>query len=422
MKFKNDGNAGTGKSSNVLIFNCGSSSVKYQIIGFPSEEVLVRGEAEKVGASGREKSYVKHQTRDNKPVLLTVEMKDYPSAFGEIMKFLEKDFAADSGLFPDAIGHRYVHTGDHFNRTTLITPGVLKILEKTVELAPVHNPVSLNIIRQCLKRMPDLPEYLVVDTAFHSTIPRACRTYPLPSALMKKYGIRKYGFHGTSHKYVMQEACRFLGVKPQDQKIISCHLGSGGSSICAISNGRSVDNTMGFTPLQGLVMNTRSGDIDPALPFYIMRSENITMKEVGSLLNKKSGLLGLTGSTRDLRDILGRIKTDRNSDTAFRMYASRVKEYIGAYYMLLKKFDVLIFTDSLGTQVPALRSLICSEMDALGIRIDERANADPSQGPMDVSDRMSTVRIIVLPTNEELMIGRECYAQKANGDPARRAS
>jgi len=411
-----------GKSANVLIFNCGSSSVKYQIIGFPSEEVLVRGEAERVGVKSQEKSYVRHWTRKNEPVTLTVEMKDYPSAFNEIMKFLEKDFAGDRGLLPDAVGHRYVHTGDNCSRTTLITPRVLKILDQTIDLAPVHNPVSLNIIRECLKRMPDLPEYLVVDTAFHSTIPRERRTYPLPFSLMKKYGIRKYGFHGTSHKYVMQEACRFLGLKPEDQKIVSCHLGSGGSSVCAINNGRSVDNTMGFTPLQGLVMNTRSGDIDPALPFYIMRNENISMKEVGSMLNKKSGLLGLTGFTGDLRDILGKVKTDRNADTAFKMYAARVKEYIGAYYMLLKKFDVLIFTDSLGTQVPALRSLICSDMEALGIRINQTANADPSQGPMDIADKTSSVRIVVLPTNEEVMIGRECYAQIRRDHSERRAS
>jgi len=396
------------KSKKILIFNCGSSSIKYKIISMPDEKLILNGSAERVGIKSEKKSYIEHFFDSNKE-LYYIEMPTYEIAFNEIYKLIYESIKNKEYFKPDIIGHRYVHGGLYFKDTSKINDKNIKLLQKTFSYAPIHNPVSYKVIEECNKRMPDIPQYIVVDTSFHNTIPVEYSTYALPRKITNKYHIKKYGFHGTSHKYVMIEACKYLNRSPESQKIISCHLGTGGSSICAIKYGKSIDNTMGFTPLQGLIMNTRCGDIDPSLPFYIMHFNKNNYDEVDKILNKKSGLLGLTEVTGDMRDIIKNSKSDPQSNIALNMYINRVKEYIGAYYFLLRKFDILIFTDTLGTKIPEIRKLICNNMEKLGIKTDYIINTNYNNTILDISDYSYPVRIIVLNTDEEIMIARECF-------------
>ncbi len=398
-------------SQEVLVFNCGSSSIKYQVVSLPSEKVTIKGEAERVGVKGEQSAYIRHWSRGHEKRML-MDLPDYETAFDGIYKILENEKGTLSGI--SCIGHRYVHAGACGSEPIRITRKSLMMLSKTFDLAPIHNPVSYAVMERCLKKLGDVPQFAVVDTGFHSTIPPEAATYPLPSSLIRKYGIRKFGFHGTSHKFIMQQAAKYMKKKAADLKIISCHLGAGGSSICAIHYGKSIENTMGFTPLQGLVMNTRSGDIDPAIPFYLMSQEHKTAEEVNTLLNKKSGLLGVSGFSGDMRDIIRHVNSRPDAKMAFHIYTSRVKEYISAYSLILKKTDLLVFTDTLGQKIPEIREAICAGLTCWGMSLDSIRNNKYKDGIADLSASGSSVKILVIPTDEELMIARECY-QKIKG-------
>jgi len=293
---------------------------------------------------------------------------------------------------------------------------VLRKLKETLPLAPIHNPISCKLIEFCHNDYPEIKQFVVFDTAFHKTIPPEFATYALPLKIIRKYHIRKIGFHGISHRYVMEEACRFLKKNKTLQKIISCHLGTGGSSVTAIEGGRSINNSMGFTPLEGLMMNTRCGDIDPGIVFYIMSKERFSPGEAEKILNNKSGILGVLNSSSDLRDAIGDMDKNPRAKMAFDMYARRVKSYISFYSLILKKADILIFTDSLGTGSPVVRQAICEGLEFLGIRLDKEKNAGYGGGVSDISSRESETKVLVVPTDEEIMIARESYKELIKDD------
>jgi acetate kinase len=397
-------------NTNILVFNCGSSSLKYKLIAMPSEEELISGEAQRVGVKAEEISCVTHcvlgQTRSIK-----VALADHVAAFKKVIELINDDFKKNKKLKFNAFAHRYVHPGNFFNKTTLIDKGALKKLKDTLELAPIHNPIVYKIIELCSIEFPEIPQFAIFDTAFHSTIPKEFSTYAINSKIARKYGLHRVGFHGISHKYVMQQACSFLKRDCKLQKIISCHLGTGGSSVCAIEAGKSINNSMGFTPLEGLMMNTRCGDLDLGLLFYIMFKEGFSSRQAEDILNKKSGILGIFNTTSDLKDALRLIKKDKKAKMVFDMYARRVKKYIGFYALILKKCDILIFTDSMGVSMPILREKICQGLECFGIHLDRKLNEKYKGGVCDISGTGSQTRILIVPTNEEIMIAKEAYKE-----------
>jgi acetate kinase len=336
-------------------------------------------------------------------------MPDHTAAFRAIMKLIQEDRETAAVGELDYFAHRYVHPGHIFSRTTPVTNDVMEKLKQTLGLAPLHNPICFSVIQCCAAEYPEIPQYVVFDTAFHTTIPKENGAYALPQALTRKYHIRKVGFHGISHSFVMQQACEFLGRDVKTQKIISCHLGTGGSSVCAIEYGRSINNSMGFTPLEGLMMNTRSGDLDVGLVFYLMFQKGLSADEAEALLNKKSGVLGVFQSSSDLRDVVAQRGMPGSDELSLTMYVRRVKKYIGFYELLLKKADVLIFTDSLGVGVPLIRERVCAGLECFGIKCHPAANHSYVHGIVDISETNSETRILVIPTDEEIMIGREAY-------------
>lgn len=397
---------------NILVLNCGSSSLKYKIISMPDEAELVRGEAERVGIKTQGVSVITHFAHGKKTVVET-PLTDHSAALKKALELIGKDSF-------DVFAHRYVHPGSFFDKTVKISASSIKKLKKTLPLAPIHNPVSFRLIEFCHNAYPDIEQFAVFDTAFHKTIPKEYSTYAIPSAVARKFGIRKYGFHGISHRYVMEEACKFLKRERTTQRIISCHLGTGGSSICAIDNGKSINNSMGFTPLEGLVMNTRSGDLDLAVVFYMMFRENLSPEEAENILNKKSGILGIFSSSSDLRDVIKDIHTDSRAKMAFDMYVHRVRSYISFYSLILKKADILVFTDSLGTGLAELRASICKDMGSLGMTIDKKKNSAYKKGIADISSSSSQARVLVIPADEEIMIARQTYKELIQNDPCNR--
>jgi acetate kinase len=374
----------------------------------PEEKDLITGEAERVGVKSHGESFITHTTLGVKRTI-KVDMPDHKSAFKALMKEIEKDVEQNKTLKIDAFAHRYVHPGNLFDKTTRMTSATLKKMKETFDLAPLHNPVSHSFMEMCLEYSKEIPQYAVFDTAFHAGIPKGNYTYALPMHLIKKYGLRRVGFHGISHKFVTAEACKFLKVEFELQKIISCHLGTGGASICAVKDGRSINNTMGLTPLEGLVMNTRSGDLDAGILFRLIHGENITVKQADETLNKKSGVLGIFGTSSDLRDAVKRLKEDKDAAFAFGMFIRRIKKYIGYYAFLLQKPDIVIFTDSLGTQVPLVREKVIEGLEIFGIALDKNKNNDYKSGIADISNESSSAKVLILPTNEEIMIAREAY-------------
>ncbi|MDD4202150.1 MAG: acetate/propionate family kinase [Candidatus Omnitrophica bacterium] len=398
------------KKKMILVLNCGSSSLKYKLIQMPDEKECICGEAQRVGIKTNKKSVIKHVVFEKE----TVVYKDLPShvcAFNEIMKLLEKDHLSNPDLKIAAFAHRYVHPGKFFTDTTKVTKRAIKKLEKTLELAPIHNPIAFELIKKCMDAYASVPQYIVFDTTFHKTIPASLATYALPLDVIEKYGIRKMGFHGLSHKYVMQQACRFLDKKETTQRIISCHLGTGGASICAIKNGESINNSMGFTPLEGLIMNTRCGDVDLGLVFYIMFKEQYSIEKINSILNNKSGILGLFEDSSDLRDVIHKTKHEDKAHKTFKMYIKRIKKYIGFYSLLLKKSDILIFTDSIGQESSDVRKKVVQGLEFLGISIDQDKNIKYTEGIKDISSDNSQTKILIVPTNEEIMIAKEAYKE-----------
>jgi len=393
---------------NILVLNCGSSSLKYRLIAMPEEKELAAGEAQRIGPKTAEPSRIVHR-QDKRELTITVPMASHAAAFEQIMALL----AQNAALAPDAIGHRVVHGGARFSRPTVINREVVGELVAIQGLAPLHNPPATALIKACQARYAQLPQVALFDTSFHATIPDYARTYALPKALRDDMGIRKYGFHGTSHQYVVEEAARWLGRPLERFNAVSCHLGSGGASLCAVLGGKSVDNTMGYSPLQGLVMSTRCGDLDPAVTLKLLIEAAGSTAEVESMLNKSSGVLRLSGISGDIRDVLAAVsKTSKQSQRMNRtaqVYLWRIRKYLGAYLAVVGRTDAIIFTDTIGESVPLVRASVCVDMEFFGLKIDAQRNAAVKGMPADVAADSSRVRILVVQTNEELAIARETY-------------
>lgn len=393
----------------VLVINCGSSSLKYQLINTETEEVLASGLCDRIGISGGQFSY---KPKDGEKIAQNVEMPDHEVAVKLVLNALvdPKHGVLKSLDEIKATGHRIVHGGEHFTHSALIDDVVIRHIEECADLAPLHNPAHLLGIRACQHLMPNKPMAAVFDTAFHQTMPPRAYIYGLPYEYYEKYKIRRYGFHGTSHSYVSKRLAEFLGIPLQKSKIITCHLGNG-SSICAIENGKSIDTSMGLTPLEGLVMGTRSGDLDPAIIDYIAQKENLSTKEVLNVLNKKSGVLGISGISSDFRDLLA---ADEEGNVKARfareVFAYRVAKYIGAYTAALTGVDAIAFCAGVGENAKFIRGKIVSHLQFLGITLDEEANLNTVGTEGIISTKDSKVKVCVIPTNEELMIARDTHA------------
>ncbi|MBN2289322.1 MAG: acetate/propionate family kinase [Candidatus Glassbacteria bacterium] len=393
---------------NVMVLNCGSSSLKYRLIEMPSERELAGGEARNVGPPTASPPCIVHHSGNVKETRM-VALPDHGRAFREVMNLLLED----NGPRPEALGHRMVHGGDLFTDPVVVRGSVLEQLDRISHLAPLHNPPAVSLIGACREMYPELPQVAVFDTAFHSTIPGYASTYALPESLRLGRGIRKYGFHGTSHQFVAGEAARFLGIPPVELNAVSCHLGSGGASLCAIVRGRSVDNTMGYSPLQGLVMSTRSGDLDPGLVLRLLDRSNGNGKELEKTLNKHSGVLGLSGDSAEIRDVFAALAApgvqDQRKSLTAQVYLWRIRKYLGAYLAVAGPARAVIFTDSIGENVPFVRWTVCTDMESFGLAIDNEKNENPGELPADVSTPGSAVRVLVIRTNEELAIARHTY-------------
>ncbi len=390
---------------NILVLNCGSSSLKYQLIDMKNENVLVKGLVERIGIEG---SILKHTPTGKADFVVQTPMKDHQDAVRLVLDALvDKDHGVIKSVDEvNAVGHRVVHGGELFTSSVIIDENVKKAIDECSSLAPLHNPPNLIGIKACETLMPNVVQCAVFDTAFHQTMPEKAYLYAIPYEYYDKYKIRKYGFHGTSHKYVSQRAADVLGKPISQLKIITCHLGNG-ASICAIENGKSVDTSMGFTPLEGIAMGTRSGDIDPAVIAYLMEKEKISAKDVENILNKKSGVLGLSGVSSDFRDIEGAKKNgDKRAAIALDVFNYKVAKYIGSYAAAMNGVDAIVFTAGLGENSPPVREEICKSLAYLGVKVD--ADKNNCRGKeIDFATEDSTTRAFVIPTNEELTIARE---------------
>ena len=393
---------------NILVINCGSSSLKYQLINMENEGVLAKGLVERIGIEG---ARVKHTTTGKDEVIIEETMPDHRKALELVLNALiNPDYGAIKSMDEiGAVGHRVVHGGEKFADSVIIDDEVMKTLNDCIDLAPLHNPPNIMGIEACKELMPNTPMVAVFDTAFHQTIPMENYIYPLPYELYEKYGIRKYGFHGTSHKYVSLRAAEILGKDIKDLNIISCHLGNG-ASVCAIQGGKSVETSMGFTPLEGLAMGTRSGDLDPAIIPFIMEKENLSFDEVNELFNKKSGVLGISGISSDFRDLEEAAGAgNKRAQLALDVFANRVKKYIGAYTAIMCDVDALIFTAGIGENSIYIREKICEGLECIGIMLDKRRNQVRGKESI-ISRNIIATSILVIPTNEELMIARDTLA------------
>ncbi len=391
----------------VLVINCGSSSVKFQFIDLKNENVLAEGIAEKIG---EDISLFTYKTEAFTKKKRQKVIKNHDKAIQIIVNNLTDD---NHGVIKDvseieAVGHRLVHAGEHYSGSVKVTDDVIKVMEECSSLAPLHNPANLKGVYAMKQLLPDTPQCGVFDTAFHQTMSPKAYLYALPLEFYTKHKIRRYGFHGTSHKYVAEKAAEYLKKDIKKLKIITAHIGNG-ASITAIDGGKSVDTSMGFTPLEGLVMGTRCGDIDPAIPIHMQKVLGLTVDEVNTILNKKSGMLGLSAISNDMREIEESIveKQIPEAIQAHEVYAYRIKKYIGAYVAAMNGLDILIFTGGVGENMPILRSLVCKDMDYLGIILDEKENDQFTAGILELQTKDSGVRILKIPTNEELMIAKE---------------
>ena len=391
----------------VLVINCGSSSLKYQVLEMETEELLCKGLVERIGIDG---SVIKHEKIGMDKWVLETPMKDHKDAIGHVLNALTdpEHGVAKSMDEIGAVGHRVVHAGEKYAGSVLITDDVIKALEECIDLAPLHNPANLQGIAACKALMPNTPMVGVFDTAFHQTMPPESYLYALPYEYYTKYGVRRYGFHGTSHRYVSLKAAEMLGKKPEDLKIITCHLGNG-ASLAAVCGGKVFDTSMGFTPVAGLVMGTRCGDIDPAILGYIAAKEGKDLAAMDKVINKESGVYGLSGVSSDFRDVENAANEgNEQAATALKVYAHRVKSYIGAYMAEMNGCDAIVFTAGLGENGITMRKAICENMENLGIELcDERNNVRGKDTV--ISKDSSKVKILLIPTNEELMIAKDTY-------------
>jgi acetate kinase len=392
---------------NILVFNCGSSSLKYRLVDARAERELLGGEAQRIGPPTAEPSRIVHNDGRSE-VIHTIPMRDHAEAFGEVMKIVGQS----ENTSIDAIAHRVAHGGDLYRHPTHIDTSFLKNLDALSDVAPLHNPPAVELMRTCKTLFADLPQIAVFDTAYHLTIPEHAYTYPIPRELREEQGIRKYGFHGTSHQFVAAEAAHFLGLDLNQFDAVSCHLGSGGASLCAIRGGRSIDNTMGYSPLQGLVMSTRCGDIDPAIAMHLLARTNGKYEQVDRVLNRNSGLLGLSGVSGDIRDVLrcqAPGATSQQPGRAAGVYLWRLRKYLGSYLSVVGTTQAVIFTDTIGEEAPRVREALCVGMDVFGLEIDKRANREVKALPADVAHAGSPIRILVVHTNEERAIARAAF-------------
>ena len=390
----------------ILVLNCGSSSLKYQLIDMSNEEVLCVGLVERIGIEGS----ILKQEKDGVEGKLIVEqpMKNHQDAIKSVLDaVVDPQYGGVKDIKEvEAVGHRVVHGGEKFAGSVLITDEVKAALEECIELAPLHNPANIMGIEACEAILPGVPMVGVFDTAFHQTMPKSSYLYGLPHELYTKYGVRRYGFHGTSHRYVSQRAAEMLGKNIEDCKIITCHLGNG-ASVAAIDGGKSVDTSMGFTPLEGLIMGTRCGDIDAAILPFLMEKEGLDAKGLSNLMNKKSGVYGMTGISSDFRDIEdAAAQNNELAQIALESYAKKVKKYIGSYAAEMNGVDAVVFTAGVGENGIDMRADIMANMDFLGMKLDEEANKVRGKERV-ISTEDSKVKILLIPTNEELMIARD---------------
>lgn len=389
----------------ILVLNCGSSSVKYKLFDMEQKSVIAQGGVEKVGLEG---AFIKFTLPSGEKVVVEKEIPEHQTAIELILSILTSEqYGAISSLQEiGAVGHRVVHGGEKFNASVLINDEVIDAIKQCSDMAPLHNPANLLGIETISAILPNIPQVAVFDTAFHQTMPASAYMYGIPYEAYEKYGVRRYGFHGTSHRYVSARVCEFLGIQAEGTKIITCHVGNGGS-ITAIKDGKSIDTSMGFTPLEGLLMGTRSGDIDAGAVTYLMEKEGLDAKGISNYLNKKGGVAGVSGLSSDMRDIEAADKAgEPKAVLAMSMYAYRIKKYIGAYTAALGGVDVIVFTGGVGENQIGLRAQICNELAYMGVELDEVAN-DTKGEEIVITKPTSKVKVVVVPTDEEFMIASD---------------
>lgn len=392
---------------NILVLNSGSSSIKYQFFRWPTETPACSGLVERIGLDNAVVTHKLSAGEEETSTVLSLALPDHEAGLREVARLLADPQLGviQSTNEVAVVGHRVVHGGEIFTATVVVTPAVKDEIRKLFPLAPLHNPANLLGIEVAETTFPQARQVAVFDTAFHQTLPEKAYRYALPEELYTEKGIRVYGFHGTSHKYVTEQAAQYLG--NPGARLISVHLGNG-CSMAAVRSGQSVDTSMGFGPLSGLVMGTRSGDLDPSVLFHLMSQLGYSPEQVSALLNKQSGMLGLTGLS-DMRDITKALEAgDANARLAYDLYAYRIKKYIGAYVAVLNGLDALIFTAGVGENDALVRQLVCQELDYLGVQLDEQKNAQRAKGLREISPENARVKVLVVPTNEELEIARQC--------------
>lgn len=393
----------------ILVLNCGSSSIKYALYDMDSKTVMTSGGAERVGLDG---AFVKVKLANGDKRQIMHDIPEHTEGVKFIFSLLtDPEIGVIKDLKEiDAVGHRMVHGGEKFNKSVVLNDEVLKVFEECNDLAPLHNPANLKGVRAVQELMPGLPQVGVFDTAFHQTMPDYAYMYAVPYELYEKYGVRRYGFHGTSHRYVSQRVCDFLGVKAEDKKVITCHIGNGGS-VAAVDGGKCVDTTMGLTPLEGVMMGTRSGDIDGGAVAFIQKKLGLDADGISDLLNKKSGVLGISGISSDMREIDAAAESgDPKAVLALAMYNYRIKKYVGAYAAAMGGVDIVVFTAGVGENQSSMRAEVCRNMEWMGIKLDEEKNKTVRGVEAVISTPDSKVTVVVIPTDEELMIASDTMA------------
>lgn len=390
----------------ILVLNCGSSSIKYALYNMDDKSVMTSGGAERVGLDG---AFVKVKLANGEKKQIMHDIPEHTEGVKFIFSLLtDPEIGVIKDLKEiDAVGHRMVHGGEKFNKSVVLTDEVLKAFEECSDLAPLHNPANLKGVNAVKELMPGLPQVGVFDTAFHQTMPEHAYMYAIPYELYEKYGIRRYGFHGTSHRYVSKRACEFLGVNYEDQHIITCHIGNGGS-VAAVKHGKCIDTSMGLTPLEGVMMGTRSGDIDGGAVAFIQKKLGLDADGISNLLNKKSGVQGITDISSDMREIdAAAEKGDKKAILALDMYNYRIKKYVGAYAAAMGGADIIVFTAGVGENQASMRSEVCKGMEWMGIKLDEEKNAKVRGVEAIISTEDSPVTVVVIPTDEELVIASD---------------
>ena len=390
----------------ILVLNCGSSSIKYALYNMDDKSVMTSGGAERVGLDG---AFVKVKLPNGEKKTVMHDIPEHTEGVKFIFSLLtDPEIGVIKDLNEiDAVGHRMVHGGEKFNKSVVLTDEVFKTFEECIDLAPLHNPANLKGVKAVSELMPGLPQVGVFDTAFHQTMPAHSYLYAIPYELYEKYGVRRYGFHGTSHRYVSKRVCDFLGVNPADKKVITCHIGNGGS-IAAVDGGKCVDTSMGLTPLEGLMMGTRSGDIDGGAITFLEKKLGLDADGMSNLLNKKSGVLGITGISSDMREIeSANDEGNERAKLALDMYSYRIKKYVGAYAAAMGGCDIIVFTAGVGENQASMREDVCKNMEYMGVKLDVEKNKTIRGEEAIISTPDSKVTVCVIPTDEELMIATD---------------